>query len=185
MSRELDLTPAQRVLLANQLKILEALYPDEADHYGQWRDAVESGYTIHYDQGAEWLVTEEMTEQECMEVRDILTMFCDLKHSVAESKDTSGIDLNAVGFRGFSGNEECRYLGYADFLINKTHRWQPLSDSGDGLNSHFPFLDAYRRMLAVWRKYHPTPRLTKEQIQEITAAAIHPSNRKPAPLPTA
>ena len=38
----------ERLLLANQCKILEKLYPSDADHYAARREALERGYTLEY-----------------------------------------------------------------------------------------------------------------------------------------
>ena len=47
----MDLQPTleQRLILINQYKILEKLYPEEAETYSQHREILEEGYTLHYN----------------------------------------------------------------------------------------------------------------------------------------
>lgn len=53
-----------------------------------------------------------------------------------------------VRFDGFDGNNESELLGIADFLINKMGRFAEFRKRD--LNSHFPTVDMYKRMLAVF-----------------------------------
>jgi uncharacterized protein len=172
----LELTPAERVIIANQCRILEKLYPEESDFYARWRNAIESGYQMDYDDGAPWLDS-GLPARECQEVWDILKMFDQMMFAYDLLQDKSGIEPYSVQFHGFDGNNECAHLGYADHIINKMDRFQRLKDCGDSLNSHSQVLDTYRRMLEVWRPMEGR-QLTKEQIVAITTAAIHPSHRK-------
>ncbi len=63
----MELNEKDRLIIANQLKIIEKLYPEEADYYAKHGKVVEQGYKLHYS----WLVEhlyDEMTEDECREV---------------------------------------------------------------------------------------------------------------------
>ncbi len=57
----MDLSLKDRIIISNQLRILEALYPDEADWYANHRKAVEQGYKLHYGWIAEHF-SDEMSE---------------------------------------------------------------------------------------------------------------------------
>lgn len=48
MSDEMKLTRMERIVLVNQLRIMEALYPDEASQLGVQREALERGYELLY-----------------------------------------------------------------------------------------------------------------------------------------
>jgi hypothetical protein len=50
--RNMELSIKERLGFIYQLRILEALYPDEANHYANHRTALEEGYALHYD----WIV---------------------------------------------------------------------------------------------------------------------------------
>jgi hypothetical protein len=173
----LELTPAERVLLANQFRILEALYYSEkADSSKRHREILEGGYSMHYSDFAPWL-DREMNDAECNEVYDILSMFSNLFNSYQSLKGKSGIEGPPNKFWGFDRNTETNYYGFANYLINTCGQFAELKDSGDRLNSHGPYLPVYRRMLVQWRPVKK-PQLTKEEIKAICAAAIHPENRE-------
>ncbi len=74
-----------------KLRILEAVCPEEAEGYKHWREAVEGGFTMHYDIGAPWL-GEEMDIEDQREVLDILDMYSALGHSYKQLDDKSGIE---------------------------------------------------------------------------------------------
>ena len=175
---KLELTPAERVIIANQCKILEKLCPEESEFYARWRNAIECGFQMDYDDGAPWL-NSGLPDRQCQEVWDILKMFDRLMYSYDQlnDKDKEGIEPYLVKFQGFDGNNEGSYLDYADHIINKSAKFKALKNCGDSLNSHSQVLDSYRKMLEVWRPMQGSGQLTKEQIQEITTAALNPSHR--------
>ncbi len=176
----MELSRKDRWVLSNQYRILEALYPDEADGFRQTREALESGYALHYD--PQHIYEDELSVDQCREVLDILDMHRALHFSFRNLQDTQGIDKRNVEFDGFDGNNETSYLGYARYywgLDGGEQRFKELHGSGDDFNSHSPVLDIYRRMLAVWKgKLKRSHELTKDQIQQILKERVHPSNRK-------
>lgn len=90
-------------------------------------------------------------------VLDVLGMFTILEFSYEKlsTKDKKLIKKEAgpligdLQFRGFDGNEECRYMGIARFLIEEMDRFQNFKDRD--LNSHMPTIDTYSRMLSVFK----------------------------------
>jgi uncharacterized protein YfbU (UPF0304 family) len=68
------------------------------------------------------------------------------KERIAEEAKPFGTD---VRFDGFDGNNEGELMGIADFLINKMGRFEEFRKRD--LNSHFPTVDIYNRMLAVFK----------------------------------
>lgn len=157
---ELDLK--ERLSLINQFLILEKLYPEEAVHYQKHRKALEEGYTLHYD----WIVQnlwEEMTEDECREVLDILDMY----RSIIFSRNDNASDLSEdeVSFKGFDGNNETNQLAYARYVIEDLGRFDEIKKLGAGIhNSHIPMLHKYRRMLSKWNEYPSKHSMSHEQI---------------------
>jgi uncharacterized protein len=175
----MELTRQQRWILANQFRILELIDTDSADHYSKAREVLENGFEDSYDSYAEHIYEETMSPSQGHEVIQILEMFSSLERCYKALSEKPGVDEREVRFLGFDGNNETAQLGYARFVIEREGRWGELADHGDHLNSHGPFLETYRRMLAVWEKL-PTERkydLTAEDIRVIAAERIHPSNR--------
>lgn len=172
---DLKLTTVERMILANQCRILEKLYPDEADSYANWREAVVNGYSQQYGHIPEWFSTEEMSNEECQEVLDILTMFDDLNYSYNNLKDKGGIQKIQVEFPGFDGNNESKYLAYANYYIQKIDRFPHFQQMGGCPNSHSHRLIGYRKMLEAWRPIQKDGAyLSSEQIMKIYEAGRTP-----------
>lgn len=168
---DMRLSKMERLMLSNQLKILEKLYPEEADSYATQRTAVENGYSLHYP----WLMEhlyEEMSVEDCREVLDILEMHRALTYSFDALDEKSGIDQNSIRFRGFDGNNESDKMAYARYYILDLERYEELRSGADfpDFNSHCPTIDRYRRMLIIWRKYPNQFNLSVEKIKSILEA---------------
>ncbi len=178
----MNFTRVERMILANQCRILEKLYPDEADGYAEMREVLENGYELHYRWIAEHVYEEALSEEQCKEVLDILEMYEALKLSYDKLVDKSGIDQHGIRFLGFYGNNEPSQLSYAQFFCKRHRGGGAFKDivKGDVPNSHMPSIEMYRRMLRVWRSVRKLDDLTlsKDDIIRITQERIHPSNRK-------
>jgi uncharacterized protein YfbU (UPF0304 family) len=164
----MKLSRIDRWMLSNQYRILEALYPNEAEEYAHIRDAIESGYELEYEQIIPYIYEEGLSEDECREVKDIMAMFSILKESYNLLEDKSGIDEWKINFRGFSGNDETSQMAYAQYLRERGS-FRHL-ERGDDFNSHFPALSGYRKMLAEWRKSENEYALSREDIIRIISA---------------
>lgn len=164
----MELSRKERLFLSNQLKILEKLYPKEADYYEKHRKAVEQGYSLHYDWITENL-REEMSEEECREVLDILDMYRALTFSYRDLDDKSNLPEWKIEFPGFDGNNEPKQMKYTEYFINDLNRFSELRDDSDfpDYNSHSPMLEKYRRMLSKWNEFDQKQNLSKDEIIEI------------------
>src|SRR5436309_1114793 len=98
----MKLSRTERLMLSNQYRILEALYPNERKSLEEKRVAVESGYELHY----EWLAEHVYQDKDCMneaqsrEVLDILAMFDAIKIAYDHLQDKTGIEEHRVKFSG-------------------------------------------------------------------------------------
>jgi uncharacterized protein YfbU (UPF0304 family) len=167
----MTLTKLQRLILINQFRILEKLYPDEADHYKNLRIALEKGYSSHYDDLVQW-IDDDLPDDECHEVFEILRMYRYINFSYKNLEDKSNIDASNIKFPGFDGNNEGKQLCYAKYLMHDLDNFKELHDSGDypDYNSHTRMLDKYRRMLAEWNSSQNKLQLTAEEIRNILNA---------------
>jgi uncharacterized protein len=162
----LDLSRKDRVILFNQLLILEKLYPNEADDYAKLREAVHSGYALEYGRLAE-SVSDEFSREGCKEVYDILEMHRALNFSHKKA----GVRADDVRFEGFDGNGETDQMAYARYLLKDRGLYDELQQKGYDYNSHFPKLDHYRAMLHEWRALGEKRReLSAAEIQRIISA---------------
>ena len=167
----MDFSITERLIIANQFKILEKLYPEEAEYYAAHRKALESGYKLHYAEIAENFF-DEMSEEECREVIDILDMYRSLTFSFNRLPDKTGIAESEIHFDGFDGNDETRQYLYAQYFIVDLDRFTELTygQKHPDLNSHGHRLQKYRTMLAVWNSIDDKHNLNPDQIRVILDA---------------
>lgn len=166
-----ELSKMDRLILSFQLKILEKLYPEEAEYYAQNRKAIEEGYALHYD----WLfehIYDGLSVEECKEVLEILDMYRAITFSIEDMEDKTGLDHPFIKFAGFDGNTETKQMAYTRYFISDLDRYQELRYGKDyrDFNSHCPLLDKYRSMLEEWRKCQNPRQLSKETIIHIVNA---------------
>jgi hypothetical protein len=170
---DLTLDRKDRLILANQYRILKKIDPDEGDFYQRSLEILENGYEREYERLTTGIYEDTMSAEECEEVHLILGMFRRLSYSYKELGDKSGIEADDLRFHGFDGNNEDKYLSYGTFL-NSLGKYE----ESEVIDSHMPSLEMYRRMLAEFEPLKEKPLLGKEDIQRVLAAQIHPSNRK-------
>ena len=157
----MDLSKKDRLILFNQYRILEKLYPDEEKDCQLAQKILLDGYELEYDGLVEMMG--DVSREVCNEVLDILQMFRSLYFSYEKLDDKLGIDEYDVKFQGFDGNEEGQYYSYAEFFILDKRRYEEFSNCE--INSHCNKLPQYRDMLNVWRQFKRySSDLTKEQI---------------------
>lgn len=166
----MKLTRVERWMLSNQYRILEGLYPHEAEELQETRDAIEHGYELHYDENIFNICDDSfvMTKADCIEISEIFAMFKALQECYAALPDKVGIEDWSVQLIGFDANSEFKELGYASYLCKiKGGMYAKLKDKV--VDSHVAVLDRYRAMLNVWKGMNEQLTLTKEQIIEIAS----------------
>lgn len=155
----MKLTKIERILLINQFRILAKLYPDEEEYYSNQCEVLSSGYTLNY----EWMfpsLGEEMSEEECREVLEILKMYDSIRISLKEGAKLPKEYQHLQRFRGFDGTHEQNQYGYARYLMIDEGRYRELvkqcklpgeASISPDVNSHIPMLAHYRKMLDAWK----------------------------------
>lgn len=184
------LSPAQRLLLAQQREILAALADDEdeRERHSLAAEALREGFAGEYSSVFGYLEP-ELDLNQCQLLWDVLDMFRILESSLATFTEEELADLGELvrraKFDGFDLSDpvEGRMLTYLHYLL-RTDRWaevQPrLEEIGDGGNSHSRCLPSYERMLAVYKPiwsdfvrrgdFGRDRWLSVEQVREITEA---------------
>ncbi|MFR8870774.1 YfbU family protein [Paraclostridium sordellii] len=167
---EIKLSRVERLLLSNQYRILEGMYPDEAEQYEQSRKAIEEGFELHYEDCFSILSEDVMTSEECKEVINILSMY----RAIEFSNRDYGIDEYYVKFRGFDLNDEyeSKRVMYARYFINDLDRFEELKYGNvyADCNSHSKMMSRYKRMLEVWDSMDNRHKLTEADIRLIINA---------------
>lgn len=166
----MELTESERLILSNQYKILEGLYPDQANEYKKHRKIVEDGYTLNYEEISRHIF-DELTANGCREVLDILNMFYALQASYQALENKEGITIR---FPGFDGNNETKRMEYTRFYITELQRFTELIDIAESpdFNSHRQTLRLYRLMLDMWDQCAEKNNLTREEIERIISARL-------------
>ena len=158
-----------RVAFVLQLKILEKLYPEEADYYSRQRLAIEGGYSLHYSDLSESF-SPELSLDDCREVLDILDMYRAINYSHERLGENSPFNEDQIKFPGFDGNNESRQHSYIRYFILDLGRFDELRGERKfpDFNSHRKMLPQYRGMLEVWKgRDAKDPYLNAESIQEL------------------
>ncbi|MDR6190362.1 uncharacterized protein YfbU (UPF0304 family) [Agrobacterium pusense] len=156
---------ATRFIIWNQLEILKALKPDEADDIEIQQDVIASGYTTRYEDLMPSISLEEASQEMQEEVLEILDMFRAL--SIARNNGWKPSRVDASKFQGFDGNNDPHYF-FADHLLNSRGLF---AESAPNKNSHsMGTISKYRRMLAVWKASHEKFELTDVEAEAVISA---------------
>lgn len=142
---DIKLTPTERLMLLNQFRILNRLEPDEG--WAETISVLEGGFSNEYGGVFDYLGN-ELPADEGEFVLNVLTMYEAMQRAVPDAP-ADGHD--PYRFPGFDGNNEGTYLAYYRHVIEIQRRWDYLRRGRD-LNSHFPTLERYRRMLRRYRE---------------------------------
>lgn len=164
------LTKVEKIILANQFRILELLDSENAAGHALKAKILHEGFVLEYDNLLP--AYDEVPEEVCREVMDILDMyralFCAIKlHPKA------AMNRKHAKFQGFDGNNEELHLAYARFLIEDLGNWA--ESKLPELNSHRQVLGRYRAMLRLWKETPERFELTPGDVNRITAAWSKPA----------
>lgn len=170
----MKLNVVERSILANLNRVRASLTSDDDEkrHFESAAEAFEGGFEREY---AEYLKVgaddDTLSEDDCKEVVEILEMYDYIRIQHESLKGNR--DPNDFVFPGFDShrNLEGRMRAYCVFLRkNEVHPDIPLESHN--FNSHASMLDAYRRMLEVYRATRTSPKydLTLDQIDQILDA---------------
>lgn len=165
---KVKLSDVERLLLANQYRILEQLLPEEG--YEHAREIVVNGYEGDYHSLFNELMS-PVPEDVCEEVIQVFELHRRLHLSYRDmpEADRDGIDPNSIRFRGFDGNHEGRHMDYAQFRLGETGMWDELHSRDGFYNSHSPMLPRYRAMMAAVKRMAPGSLrdLTTHELKEV------------------
>lgn len=192
-----------RQVLSQLHRILARVLPEDSNdvdgdmqHQLERAEILERGYTGEY-----WLEVAgfrtELSNRDCRRVSDILQMFrvitFSIEHFAKEGAQLGEELARQLAFQGFDHNDalEGHMASYLEYQM-KDDRWSELRPQivgADHGNSHVRMLDTYSRMLAEYRRIMDGRErgfsrydylLRHEELEQITAARVHPSNRRPS-----
>ena len=163
----MKLTKVERLLLANQYRILSMLEKERADEYDALREALERGYEAVYEDRIFLDIFDGLPVEECRFGQEVMALYWTIQRSYEELPDKAGIDERHIVFRGFDGNYETEYLAYARYVVEKEQRFPYLKLGRARFNSHMPMVEHYRRQIALWESMDKKPELTAADITSI------------------
>lgn len=164
----MELSKKDRLILANQYRIMEKLQPELAAVFAAARHAVEGGYELHYDELTRGLL-EPLSVEQCRWVLHVLEMFTALRLAYDGLKDKSGIEEWQVRFAGFDPTHEPAYQSYAWYVISDLKKFPELAAAGDHATPA-PMLGRYQVMLAEWHRSKDERKLSQADVARITKA---------------
>jgi hypothetical protein len=169
----MELSRTERIMLSNQYEILRHLDPKDKKHYDTLLECLKSGYESEFFELAGYFEMNPSSEIQA-EVREILEMF----RALGPRRGEGGMLPAAARFIGFDGNDETKYMAYAEFLIEDRGLWRELKHEDKDYNTHCETLSSYREMLRHFRNAGDRHHLRAEEIKSIMAAAPYGSTHK-------
>lgn len=140
----------QRLILINQLEILSALKPEDAEDNALKITALKYGFEAEIQDYVSSSVFEILPEEACGFVMDVLDMYSAIQFA---TQDLGEEEFRGLGggmwskFKGFDGNNETRLLAYSRYLIRDCRKWVELLEDAGQFNTHQRASEKYRRML--------------------------------------
>lgn len=172
----MELSRFERTMLANQLRILQAVAPETYHDFDDRITVLESGYELHYNM----VLVEDrrLPADRCEWVLNVLNMYRAIWQALQRLSPTHELQQHhAAHFRGFDGNNEGAEMLYTEFLLSDLGRFEELHRPG-GYNTHSPTLDSYQRMLDKWESLGNLQQrfeMDEEQLREVLQAVyMHP-----------
>lgn len=93
------LTAVERMILINQLTILERVDPHEAEYYGNSRKAIENAFELEIEGYVRPRDT-ALSSTDCREVMNIFDMYSSIQRCYDALDDRSGIDESEIPGKG-------------------------------------------------------------------------------------
>lgn len=163
---KLNLTDAERLILANQYQILAKL--EEDDFYKNLSDNLREGHAWLYNQALAMMLSDQLSDDDADYVVTVLSIYDTIKSSYDELADKSGIATHAVEFPGFDGNNEGELLAFS-VALRKDRRFEDLIPER-GKNSHMDTSHRYKRLIEKYKEMgEPIYPLNKDQILELVS----------------
>ncbi|EON73853.1 YfbU family protein [Lysinibacillus sphaericus] len=180
-------TLKERLILSNQYDLLAKLSDDDYQkkQYENMSEIFRRGYSWGYGLATEPF-SDEVNEEECRFVLDVLAMYSKLyfsRQNCTEAK--SSIEERKVLFKGFDLNDEqeCKYLSFYEFLVEDLDRFNEFKEwieegKIESFNSHGfgPSMETLERMVQKTKELDEIRYerhdiyFTKDEIEEILNA---------------
>ncbi len=182
----LNITETERLILANQYKILSELSLNKDDGskeiYDELFEVFNNGYTSDYDvvvTGSDYFVYDEnvLDNEGQIEVQDLIAMYQYLLNHITSAKNVYK-DLPDIRFVGYDLNDsyEAKKLSYMGFIFDTLKRYEDVNKAFGGSSERNSHGDTYEheKMLQKYREvrnngdfYKETDNYVKEIIEAV------------------
>lgn len=164
----MEMTTTQRLILANQYKLMALLDPANAKTYARSEAIVRGGFSLELKA----LDNEfnNLSVEECQTVLDTLEMYKALQVSYNNLTDKAEVTEHRLKFTGYCAVREKKYLNYLHFITGTEGKYQEFMHCEHGCDSQTPMWDKYTKMLDAWRHCPHGYHLSIQEIQKILNA---------------
>lgn len=143
----MEMTTTQRLILANQYKLMALLDAENAAQYNRLQRIVKGGFELELKEVSKEFL--DLSEEECRIVRETLEMYNALQVSYNNLADKSDISEKRLQFLGYCAVRERKYLNYLQFIADTDSKYQHLLQIEGGFDAQTPMWDKYGKMLEV------------------------------------
>ncbi|ACX81562.1 YfbU family protein [Aggregatibacter actinomycetemcomitans] len=164
----MEMSTTQRLILANQYKLMSLLDCDNAAKYQRLETIVKGGFALELNTLENDFTN--ISERECQIVLDTLEMYKALQISYNNLENKSELSEHRLQFVGYCAIREKKYLSYLRFITGVEGKYQEFMRCEHGCDSQTPMWDKYSRMLEVWRACPHEYHLSMVEIQNILNA---------------
>lgn len=161
----MELTEQQRLKLWVHFRVLSSMEADPT--WSEFAEILRRGLAGEYYRLTE-AFSEELSEGECAEVRDVLHMYAQLQRVYEELGQPESVEEARLRFPGFDPTVETGRITYVSFIRENLGEYEDLKVDGTEDQSDGPMLSKYRAMLQVFGDGRGT--LAAGQIREILSA---------------
>ena len=144
----MELSDAERLIIANQYKILSLLNDNknEKESYSNLERWLQEGYEFLYKNHPCLSVEPIFSKDKSDFVCTILELYDRLQQRYETLKDKGKLTKNNVLFPGFDGNHEGEYMCFTKEL-RVSDRFNYVELKNPDCNSHLALVDKYHRMI--------------------------------------
>ncbi|MDP5255098.1 MULTISPECIES: YfbU family protein [unclassified Vibrio] len=163
----MNLNDAQRLILANQYRLMALLEPSEKRHFQRLQTLVEKGFEKELS-----VLTEDFTHlntNTCQEVYDTMEMYHALQtsYSLLNREQQSDIDERRLRFLGYDAMKENELVDYVRFLILEDGHYPEWRQQEHNFDAQVVMRPKYQAMLMRFKQCPRQYHLCANEIKQI------------------
>lgn len=165
-----NLSTAERLILTNQFKLLNATGGLEEGQHDELIEMLEHGYALQINEWLTGIERHALNETECRFVIELMDLFDLLYNSWQQLSEAEQQQIAEwrVRFSGFDSEHEFKYLEYVRYLVDTEKCWTHFRRDNN-FDSQRPTLDRYKTLLRNFEacQLQDAQKLSFAQLQDI------------------